>query len=140
MSIYLTRPGRDRYWIDHELIWGSIGLFALLVARLAPLKAFSLLSCPFKVITGLPCFTCGLTRTFLHMVRFQFSAAFALNPVGTVFFLFVVFFVVYAMVVFLFKLPRLRVRVKNKKIRLALRIGIPLLILANWIYLIVHGA
>jgi Protein of unknown function (DUF2752) len=38
--------------------------------------------CPFRRMTGLPCPTCGLTRSWNAMAHFRPSAAFAEHPFG----------------------------------------------------------
>ncbi len=37
--------------------------------------------CPFKAVTGLYCPGCGISRMFMHMLRFDFPAAFSSNCV-----------------------------------------------------------
>lgn len=40
--------------------------------------------CPFRLLTGLPCPGCGLTRSWVHLVHGQVGAAMAANPFGLV--------------------------------------------------------
>jgi hypothetical protein len=40
--------------------------------------------CPFRLLTGLPCPGCGLTRSWVHLMHGQLSAATAANPFGLV--------------------------------------------------------
>ncbi len=49
--------------------------------------------CGFLVITGIPCPGCGLTTSFAHMVRGQFTGATYANPFGVMLFL-VTFFTI----------------------------------------------
>jgi Protein of unknown function (DUF2752) len=38
--------------------------------------------CPFRLLTGLPCPTCGLTRSWVHTAHGDLAAAIADHPVG----------------------------------------------------------
>jgi hypothetical protein len=49
--------------------------------------------CGFLVVTGVPCPGCGLTTSFAHMVRLQFTGATRANPFGVMLFL-VTFFTI----------------------------------------------
>jgi hypothetical protein len=44
----------------------------------------SVIICPFRIATGLPCPFCGLTRSFACATHFHFHQAFALNPLWPV--------------------------------------------------------
>jgi hypothetical protein len=39
-------------------------------------------SCPFKILTGLPCAFCGMTHAFLHAVFFDWREAFQANALS----------------------------------------------------------
>lgn len=133
MGLYLHRPKQGAL-SDPELIWGSLGLMVLLTARFMPTKLMSLYACPFRTLTGIPCFSCGMTRTFRFMARLEPGKALRLNPLGTALFVFVAVFVLYAAVVLLFRLPRVRFTIKHAWMKWALRLGIPAVVIANWIY------
>lgn len=38
------------------------------------------LPCVFRYLTGIPCFTCGMTRAWLCAFRLDFAGAFSLHP------------------------------------------------------------
>jgi Protein of unknown function (DUF2752) len=60
---------------------------ALLVSALVPAGAIpSLLPCPFKLLTGLPCPGCGLTHAVCDISHGGFAAAWAANPFGFLFY------------------------------------------------------
>jgi len=139
MKFFLRRYGPDVPEVDAEMIWGAVGFVVLLGARLVPAPLTDWYRCPFHTITGIPCFTCGMTRAFRHMVRFDVVEAFAISPLGAVFCLFTAAFVLYALVVVLFRLPRPRVRLESPAARWAFRLGLPAVLILNWIYLLYHG-
>lgn len=139
MNLYFWRAGSREPGIDHELIWGTIGLIALIAARLVPPALTDFYRCPFRVITGIPCLTCGITRSFRHMVHGRFYEAFSLTPLGALFCILTMLYVIYALTVVVFRLPRPRFRLNRSVCRLTLRLGLPGILLLNWIYLYCNG-
>jgi hypothetical protein len=61
--------------------------------------------CPFRVLTGLPCPGCGLTRSWVHLAHGQWDAAWFANPFGIVSMLAVTVFVVAVAVAALRRTP-----------------------------------
>ena len=123
---------------DAELLWGTIlgltGLTAvtwLWIGLPTPL-------CPFHVITGLPCPTCGLTRGLHCLLRGDPTSAFLFNPLGIIALLGMMLYLVYAVIVVLAKLPRLRIETLTPRVARIIRISITLLIIINWGCLIYH--
>jgi len=121
------------------MIWGAIGLVALAAARFVPPGLTDFYRCPFHSITGIPCLSCGMTRSFRHVVHGRFLEAFNLNPLGALFCILTILFVVYAFTVLVFRLPRPRLRLESPVRNLVLRFGLPGILLLNWIYLYCHG-
>ena len=121
---------------DHELVWGTIGLLVLLVARFVPIHLLPLRPCPFLRITGVPCLTCGMTRCFLAMSRLDVVTAWQFSPLGTVLYVAVVCYVIYAAVVLIGRLPRIRIRFRSIWELRAIVAVLAVLAIANWIYLI----
>ena len=68
----------------HALAFAAVGVLLLAAAAALPLDAppLSLLSCPFRAATGLPCLGCGCMHAFHFAVRGQLGAAFSSNPIG----------------------------------------------------------
>lgn len=66
--------------VVHEAIWAPLAVTALLAARFAPPSALAVFGCPFKALTGWACLTCGGTRAFRALVRFDLATAFEMNP------------------------------------------------------------
>jgi len=139
MRIYYWRPGCGKPGVDHELIWGMVGLLILGAARLVPPTLTNWYKCPFHSVTGIPCLTCGMTRAFRHVIHGQFTEAFGLNPLGSVLCILTLFYVFYALALVIFRLPRPRVRLESRAARWTLRLGLPLILLVNWVYLYCHG-
>ncbi len=135
----VTARRLDRTEIDHELIWSTIGLFIFSVARWFPFSYFTLPPCPFKVLTGYPCCTCGVTRSLLAFVRGDFLSAFTLNPLMALCAVGGAAYFCYALTVLVFRLPRIRWSLTTRWERIAVRVVILVVSLANWVYLIMVG-
>lgn len=62
------------------------GAGALLVARLWPVGGVEdgPVLCPFRLLTGLPCPGCGLTRSWVYLVNGRLGDSVAANPFGLV--------------------------------------------------------
>ena len=102
-SLAQTYPARSATWIS-RLGWFVLFAipFAVVVTatQLTPAhegvgthQQLGLPPCGFLVVTGIPCPGCGLTTSFSHMVRFQFTGATSANPFGVMLFL-VTFFTI----------------------------------------------
>jgi len=50
----------------------------------AGLEAYGFPGCGFKAVTGLPCATCGMTRSFTYMAEGDIAAAFNIQPLGAI--------------------------------------------------------
>jgi hypothetical protein len=93
--------------------------------------------CMFKNLTGYPCMTCGATRTVAHLAALHVGDAFRTNPLGTV----VVGLLFVASIVDLALLAR------GRALTLGFApgearwwgLGLGVLALANWAYLIAAG-
>ena len=139
MKLHFRKYGSPEPGVDHEMIWGGIGLIVLAAVRFVPSGLTDFYLCPFHSITGIPCLTCGMTRSFRHVVHGRFLEAFALNPLGALLCVSTILFVVYALTILVLRLPRLRMRLEPSEIRMVLRIVLPGILLLNWIYLFRHG-
>ncbi len=139
MRFFLWRPGDREPGVDHELIWGALGLLVLGIARLVPPALTNWYKCPFNSATGVPCLTCGMTRSFRFTVHGEWVEAFSLNPLGSVLCILTGLYVLYALVLVVFRLPRPRFRLESRIARWSFRLGLPLILLVNWIYLFCHG-
>lgn len=100
-----ARAGQARRltWVS-RLGWFVLGVIPLAVVvtatQLTPApegmgthQQLGLPPCGFLVVTGIPCPGCGLTTSFSHMVRGEFTGATRANPFGVMLF-FVTFFTI----------------------------------------------
>jgi len=118
------------------MLWGAIGLLVVLAARFYPFHVLPLRACPFLTITGLPCPTCGMTRCFMAMSRLDLAAGWRLSPLGAVLFVGTACYVVYAAVVLIGRLPRIRVRFRSVWELRALVAAVVVVVLVNWVYIV----
>ncbi len=122
--------------LDPELLaLAVIGTLAILAAVWL-FSGLPVPGCVFRAWTGLPCLTCGGTRCVRGLLAGDFTAAAAWNPLVFAGVVLGAMFVVYAVVVTLFRLPRFRVESWPAPVFNALRIVAVLLLAANWIYLV----
>ena len=70
----------------HAIAISVLHLLALATAGLLPLDAppLSLLACPFRAATGLPCLGCGCLHAFAAVAHLDLAAAVVANPLGSV--------------------------------------------------------
>ena len=77
-----ARPVDNR----HRAVWAPLAAGGLYLALLAVAIGLSRATgapgpiCPFKLLTGLPCPTCGSTRMVMALVTGHFADAWRLNP------------------------------------------------------------
>jgi len=136
MRIYLKKLSPRE--LDHELIWGSVGLAMGIIGLFFPLERVHL-RCPFKATTGFACPTCGMTRSFIHLRRLEFAAAFAANPLIAAFAVFAAVYCAYALAAVVFRTRRIRIAPTRPWEPMAIRILALAAVLANWIYLVAVG-
>ncbi len=91
--------------------------------------------CPLHALTGIPCPTCGMTRGLGGLLQGQIEEALLFNPLMVVALLSALLYLLYAGVVVIGRLPRLRWGPLSRTAAICGRIGVVLLIAVNWIYL-----
>jgi hypothetical protein len=125
--------------IDHEALWLMVGgacLCLLGVALATP--GIQLPRCVFKTLTGLPCPTCGVTRTVIALSRGDLPRALFMNPLATVACGIGLVYLAYAGAVLGLGLPRFRPVVSPDWAR-RIRIASVALLAVNWAWLIATG-
>ncbi len=125
--------------VDHEALWllvGGASLCLLGVALATP--GIQLPRCVFRTITGLPCPTCGLTRTVIALSRGDLDRALFLNPLAAVACGAALLYLIYAAAVLALRLPRFRPTISATGAR-RLRLAAVTVLGLNWIWLIATG-
>jgi ascorbate-specific PTS system EIIC-type component UlaA len=138
--VFERRPlaGRE---VDHERLWLSVALAgaALVVLWVAAgHEELPRVICPFRHLTGIPCFTCGGTRAVLALTRGDVRAAFLWNPLVAISAIAALAWLVYAAIVTTLRAPRLRVRLAERD-RFVFRAAAWTAITGNWVFLILQG-
>jgi hypothetical protein len=124
--------------LDHELIWLSVSLGSLALAVAWFAAGLSWPRCLFHDLTGLPCLTCGATRSGMEFFHGHFAAAWKWNPLVFGLLCGLTLYDVYAFAVLVTRAPRLRIALVSglgKKYARTVVIGALAL---NWIYLLGH--
>jgi hypothetical protein len=124
---------------DHEAQWlvvGGLSLCLLSVALATP--GIQLPRCGFKTITGLPCPTCGITRTIIALSRGDVDRALFFNPLVAIAAGFCLIYLLYAATVLALRLPRFRPALSPAGVR-RVRLAAIAILAINWAWLIATG-
>src|SRR5204863_8692678 len=122
--------------IDHELIWLAVSVGSLALATVWFAVGLPWPRCVFHQLTGLPCVTCGMTRSGIEFFQGRFLAALKWNPLVFLFLCGITMFDAYAFTVVTTRARRLRFVFRNqaeKQYARALVIGALAL---KWVYLL----
>ena len=134
MRIYWRRlrPGE----LDHELVWLLVTVTAAAMGAAWFALHLPWPRCNFRALFGIPCFTCGSTRSAIALLQGDVSGAWSWNPLATIAMLAIALFDVYALGVLVSRAPRLRIDLGRAKWPIVL----VLLVLAatNWVFLLVR--
>ncbi len=125
---------REKGEVDFGIIYGGVSIIILFIGSTMP--ALSLMpSCAFRMLTGIPCPTCGATRSIIALARGDVTASFIMNPLTALCLLAGILVFLYSLATVVFDLPKISMLLSPKD-EIALKTGIIILILAQWIYLI----
>lgn len=127
------RPGE----LDHELLWLSVSVAAALIAWFWLSRGIPTPKCVWHEITGVACPGCGATRATRFLLQGAWTDAIRMNPLFVAVACFGVLFDLYAAVVLIFRLPRLRFDSIPEWLGWTARFGIPALIVINWGWLVI---
>jgi hypothetical protein len=125
---------------DHELVWLMVSIAVIVAGGEWLWLGLSWPHCPLLTMTGYPCLTCGATRCAIAFSHGHFSKAWLWNPLALVAFCGVALFDLYAGIVLVARLPRLRLVDWSRTQKNAVRIAVIILIAVNWAYLLAHRA
>ncbi len=135
MTVHFHRPARPVFGVPEWL--GAIGVPLLLVARFVPLARLPGWGCLLRLSTGIPCPTCGMTRSFDWFAQGRLGDSLHINPLGGLLAASVAFGFVY-LLAYPLRPPRLAVEL-SPKASLGLRIAVVIALAVNWAYLVVHS-
>ena len=121
--------------IEFGIIYGGIALVMLGVGWLQPILSFAP-DCVFKGLTGIPCLTCGSTRSVVHLSHGAILSAFGMNPLMTLCLISAVLYFIFSLISAVFDLPRISLLLTDKEINV-MRSGVVMILLAQWAYLII---
>lgn len=71
-----ARPGA----VPIGAILAACAVVAIAMVAVLPLRHLPFSLCVFKAVTGVPCLTCGTTRTLALLARLDLAGALAMNP------------------------------------------------------------
>jgi hypothetical protein len=133
MRLFLKN--RTRGQIEFGIVYGGIALLVLMAARVMPLNQLAP-SCVLQGLTGIPCPTCGSTRSLVFLAHGDLFMAFLMNPVVFAACIAANLVLLYSIITLIPGIPRVGIHLSNKEITM-LKAGVVCLFLVNWAYLIV---
>ena len=131
------RPRLPPEEIDHELLWLLISVSTFLALSLWLSAGLATPRCAFRAITGLPCLTCGATRSAWQFLHGHFLTSLRFNPLAFLAYCGIAIFDLYAIAVLIARTPRLRLSNFTRFEKLVVRILVIALLSGNWLYLVV---
>jgi hypothetical protein len=123
---------------DHELLWLIVSTASLASAGIWLVLGLPWPSCVFHDLTGLPCLTCGATRSAIEFFHGHFFAAWNWNPLAFMVWCGIALFDLYALIVLVTRAPRLRLSRFSGDEKRSARVLIISLFAANWIWVLSH--
>jgi len=136
MQVSRRRVGPNE--TDHELLWLTVSLGSLGVAAGWFALGLPWPRCAFHDLTGLPCVTCGMTRSAIAFFQGHFLVALLWNPLIFAFLCGVTAFDLYAFTVIATRAPRVRIVFHTQSKEKYARIIVIAALALNWLYLLSH--
>ena len=113
----------------------SIGAaLVLIVSRLLPPDGVFLTICGFKILTGLPCPGCGLTRSVINLSHLHFALSFRLHPLGMAVYLMSIFLILYGCIPEKTRIAVDEMLLRNRKLLNTIGIIAVFLLAGIWIF------
>ncbi len=125
---------REKGEVDYGIIYGGISIIVLFIGSTMPVLSL-MPACAFKMLTGIPCPTCGATRSVVALARGDVTASFIMNPLTALCLLAGILVFLYSLATIIFDLPKINMLLSSKN-EIALKASVIILILAQWAYLI----
>jgi Protein of unknown function (DUF2752) len=138
MGVQIARRHLAPNEFDHEFVWLIVSLVSLGVAALWLGLGLPWPRCVFHDLTGLPCLTCGATRSAAAFFHGRIFTAFKWNPLVFVILCALSVFNIYAATTLIFRVPRLRIGPFNRAEAMFARSAFLVVLLGNWIYLLIN--
>lgn len=129
------RPARRGF--DERPVFAAMFAGMFLLAMWFPFQRNPFM-CSFKQISGYPCFTCGMTRSWIDHVHGQFVDGFVQSPLGTLLFWLAALFTVWTALRVAFRLPPLKFRFQRWE-SAGIWVFAVVAVMANWVYTILTG-
>jgi len=123
---------------DHELIWLAVSATSIAGGAVWLAMALPWPRCAFLAVTGLPCVTCGATRSMIALLHGDFLGALRWNPLAFAAFCALIAFDLYAAIVLVGRTARLRIVDWTGTEKNVVRIAVIGLLALDWIYLLAH--
>jgi hypothetical protein len=123
--------------LDHEALWLGVSLAGAGVAWAWLTLGLPRPGCPWHLLTGCPCPSCGTTRCIAFALGGQFGPALRMNPLCAVVLAGGAMFDLYAAIVLAARLPRLRF--ESSALSRPLRFAVVSALMVNWLWLIRAG-
>jgi hypothetical protein len=135
MRFEVEKTTRWPAWALWPVVGGSVWLSLIGAFRfLYPVRSAGVVLCPLKRMSGVPCPTCGATRSVLSLLNGNPGGAIAYNPLffaGTM--------LLFAVVLIRLVLARkVRIHVSRTE-RLGIWVLLTVFVLSNWAYVICMG-
>lgn len=125
--------------VDFELIWLAATVTAGVIAAVWLTMHLPLPRCTFRAVTGVPCLTCGATRSFDALLHADLWQAVRTNPLVVTAIATIALFDLYALGVLLMRSPRLRVTFALPSARRVVLVVVGTAAALNWLYLLRSG-
>jgi hypothetical protein len=133
--MHISLKGKNSGDIEFGIIYGSIAVMALLAARYLPISNM-LPACTFKAVTGIPCPTCGTTRSLMYLAYGDITGSLIMNPLFSLAMISASILLLVRLTCLSFSHTRITLTHTRREGTL-LRAGMVGIFLANWIYLMV---
>lgn len=125
---------REPGQIEFGIIYGSIAVLCALAVKYLPIAHIAP-SCVFRGMSGIPCPTCGVTRTLFSLTKGNLLDAVAMNPLAAILMFAAIAYCLYSIVSFLFSMRRIMFSLSEPE-KDGMRIAAAMIVLANWGYLL----